>query len=183
MTHVTAPTPVLSGKQPRMLDLFSGTNSVGDLFRKRGYEVTSVDNHAPFNPTICTDIQQWNYMEAFPVGYFDVITVSPPCTEYSTAMTSRPRRLTEADDLVIQGLAIVGYFRPNFWFLENPRRGLLKERTFMRDLPFVDVDYCQFSDWGYQKPTRIWGSPQIASLANKICDNRTCSNRCTFCRR
>ena len=31
----------------------------------------------------------------------------------------------------------------------------------MKDIPFIDVDYCMFSDWGYQKPTRIWGSPAI----------------------
>ena len=23
----------------------------------------------------------------------------------------------------------------------------------MAGIPYVDVDYCQFSDWGYQKPT------------------------------
>lgn len=166
-----------SGKRPRMLDLFSGTNSVGDVFLKRGYEVVSVDNQVTYNPTICTDVQQWDYKTTYPVGYFDVIAASPPCTEYSTAMTSRLRRLKEADDLVLLGLAIIGYFMPVFWFMENPRRGLLKERTFMHDLPFVDVDYCQFSDWGYQKPTRIWGSPQIGLLPRRVCDNRTCPNR------
>ena len=46
----------------------------------------------------------------------------------------------------------------------------------MKELDFLDVDYCQFSDWGYQKPTRIWGSPQIASLPDKICDLQTCDN-------
>ena len=26
------------------------------------------------------------------------------------------------------------------------------------------------SDWGYQKPTRIWGSPQLLDLPSKLCD-------------
>jgi hypothetical protein len=43
-------------------------------------------------------------------------------------------------------------------------------------LNFIDVDYCQFSDWGYQKPTRIWGSENLLSLKDKICDGKTCPN-------
>ena len=42
----------------------------------------------------------------------------------------------------------------------------------MKDYPWVDVDYCQFSDWGYQKPTRIWGTVQ--HLDNVTCDGKTC---------
>ena len=46
----------------------------------------------------------------------------------------------------------------------------------MQKLKFVDVDYCQFSDWGYQKPTRIWCSSQIAELPSRKCDLKTCDN-------
>ena len=46
----------------------------------------------------------------------------------------------------------------------------------MRELPYVDLDYCQFSDWGYQKPSRIWGSHQISALDDRLCDGRTCPN-------
>jgi hypothetical protein len=42
--------------------------------------------------------------------------------------------------------------------------------------PHVDVDYCQFSDWGYRKPTQVWGSPQIATLDHVVCQS-TCPNR------
>ena len=168
-----------SVQRPRMLDLFSGTNSVGDIFRARGYEVVSVDNHASFNPTICIDIMQWDFERAYPIGYFEVIAASPPCTEYSSAMTMRPRQLDMADTLVLQGLDIIRHFNPRFWFLENPRLGLLKSRKFMQDLPYVDVDYCQFSDWGYMKPTRIWGSPVLGQIRPRYCDRRTCKNMIT----
>ncbi len=41
---------------------------------------------------------------------------------------------------------------------ENPRIGLLKSREYMQGIPYTDADYCQYSDWGYKKPTRFWGS-------------------------
>ena len=44
------------------------------------------------------------------------------------------------------------------------------------NIPFVDVDYCQFSGFGYQKPTRIWCCDQIAQLASVVCDKMTCLN-------
>ena len=45
----------------------------------------------------------------------------------------------------------------------------------MKGIPYVDIDYCQFSDWGYQKPTRIWGCLQT-KVPDKVCDGRTCPN-------
>ena len=50
----------------------------------------------------------------------------------------------------------------------------------MKNIPYVDVDYCQFSDWGYKKPTRIWGCQKIAELAPKLCDPNTCTNLVMF---
>ena len=166
-------------RRPRMLDLFCGTNSVGDVFRKRGYDVESVDLLPQYSPTICCDILDWDYETDYHPGHFEVIAASPPCTEYSSAMTMRPRRLELADSLVRKTLEIIQFFRPNFWFMENPRLGLLKTRRLVMDLPYLDVDYCQFSDWGYQKPTRIWGSPHLARLKPVLCDIKTCPNKVT----
>ena len=42
----------------------------------------------------------------------------------------------------------------------------------MKDYPWVDVDYCQFSNWGYQKPTRSWGT--VRHLENVTCNGKTC---------
>ena len=41
---------------PHLLELFSGTGSVGRAFRERGWQVTSVDLERKFNPTICCDV-------------------------------------------------------------------------------------------------------------------------------
>ena len=144
-----------------MLDLYSGTGSVADIFQARGYEVTTVDIDPKYNPTIHTDMLTWDYKNTFEPGYFDVIACSPPCTDYRVAMTRRFRNLEYADSLVLKGLEIIQYLKPKRWYIENPQTGLLKSRPFMKGLAFVDVDYCCFSDWGYRKRTRFWGSEEI----------------------
>ena len=40
----------------------------------------------------------------------------------------------------------------------------------------MDIDYCQFSDWGYQKPTRFWGSTNLGLLAHVRFPGRSCLN-------
>ena len=143
---------------------------MAEVFLAQGYTVVTVDIDPTFNPTIQTDMLTWEYWRDFPVGYFDVIACSPPCTEFSQAMTRRARELDYADSLVQKGLEIIHYFQPKTWFLENPRTGLLPRRPYMKGFPYVDVDYCCFSNVGYRKPTRIWGSRYLGLLENTICD-------------
>ena len=70
-----------SPKPPtRLLDLFSGTGSVGDVFRQKGYDVISVVIDEAFKPTIVADLISWEYKHLWPEGYFTVIASSPPCT-------------------------------------------------------------------------------------------------------
>ena len=49
----------------------------------------------------------------------------------------------------------------------------------MKGRVYVDVDYCQFSDWGYQKPTRIWGPMALGQLRHQVCDGKTCPHLIT----
>ena len=79
----------------------------------------------------------WDYT-TFP-GHFDMVWPSPVCTEYSRALTTRPRRLLEGDALVLSALEIIAHFDPLMWVIENPATGLLKTRPFMERLPWVDV--------------------------------------------
>jgi hypothetical protein len=154
----------------RMLDLFAGTGSVGAYFRRLGYEVVSVDSNPKWEPDIIADIGNWECWRFFQRGEFDVVGCCPPCTEYSRAMTTRARDFPSADRLVKAALGIIDYLQPQFWFLENPAKGELRNRDFMQGIPSIEVDYCMFSDWGYRKPTRIWGDERMVRIGNRTCD-------------
>ena len=68
----------------RVLDLFSGTHSVGKVASALGYEVVSLDLS---DATICCDIMEWDYKAAFSEGYFDIIWASPiPLVRCTTLM-------------------------------------------------------------------------------------------------
>ena len=142
----------------RLLELFSGTKSVGRAFEALGWEVTSLDADATTRPGICADIREWDY-RTYPPGHFDFIWASPVCTEFSRALTRRPRRLEleDGDCLVLKTIEIIGYLRPRWWAVENPRTGLLKSRPYMKALPYDDVSYCMYG-FRYQKTTRIWNN-------------------------
>jgi hypothetical protein len=45
-------------------------------------------------------------------------------------------------------------------------------RDYITDLPHVCVDYCQYSDWGYRKRTRLWTN---IPLMPRTCDG-SCAN-------
>ncbi len=138
----------------RLLELFSGTGSVGSVATQMGYEVTSVDRD--MHATHMCDILDWDY-EQYPPKYFDVLWASPPCSEYSRALTTRPRDIEAANIIVQRTLDILEYFEPRFWMIENPQSGLLKDQTIMWGIPFKDIDYCKYG-MPYRKRTRIWNN-------------------------
>jgi site-specific DNA-cytosine methylase len=107
-----------------MLELFSGTGSVGKVFGADGWEVVSLDINPKANATIYADIRTWDYT-VFETSHFDVVWAIPVCTHYSRARTTAnaPRDLVWADSLVLRALEIREYFKPKFWFLEKPQPG------------------------------------------------------------
>jgi len=169
----------------RVLELFSGTGSVGKICKSKGYEVISLDlKEADIN----CDILKWDY-KIFPEGHFDIIWASPPCDTFSALRrTWIGRKLKchkgevcslellqkDIDEIGIPILRkteeIIDYFKPTLWFIENPKTGRMKEYV---NRPFYDVDYCMYSDWGYKKQTRIWTNKTgfIPKICNNACEN------------
>ena len=74
----------------KLLELFSGTKSVGRVAEQLRFEVTSLDRD--LDADIKCDIMDWDYKQ-YLVGYFDVIWASPPCIEYSKCKTTAPRNI------------------------------------------------------------------------------------------
>lgn len=150
----------------KILELFSGTGSVGKVFKERGYEVISVDITDKLGHVdIITDILEWDY-KAYPVGTFDVIWASPPCRTFSILRNSHIGRANTTitkekieSDMITIGLPvlrkaeeIIDYFKPRYWFIENPQTGRMKNYI---DRQFYDVDYCKYG-FPYRKRTRLW---------------------------
>ena len=167
----------MSGRvRKRALDLFCGTGSVTRELEQQGFEVVTLDWDPKCGAMHKVDLMEWDYRSAYPRGSFEVIFASPPCEHFSRARTTAPRDLELAGRVVRRTLEVIKWFKPQKWFLENPRFGLLREQPYMAGIPWVDVDYCQFSDWGYKKPTRIWGGEHLKELKDCLCDPMTCPN-------
>jgi hypothetical protein len=152
----------------KVLDLFAGTGSIGNVFRKEGHEVFSVewdkqheniDWYADIGTITAQDI-----LEKF--GQPDVIWASPDCTSYSIAAISHHRTKVEgslapksdyakfSDQVNLNMLKLIKDLAPKYYFIENPRGGMRK-MNFMQEFPIYTVTYCQYGDTR-MKPTDIW---------------------------
>tara|TARA_B110000046_G_scaffold137563_1_gene143893 strand:+ start:1131 stop:1763 length:633 start_codon:yes stop_codon:yes gene_type:complete len=161
----------------RCLDLFSGTHSVGNIAANMGFDVVSLDLD---NATICLDIMEWDYT-TYKSGYFDVVWCSPPCDTFSCARFKNIGRYgitreTIEEDIQIRGLPllrkteeIINYFKPTYYFIENPATGSMKKFI---DLPCYTVDYCMYG-FCCRKRTNIWTN--LKGFEPKLC-NKQCGS-------
>ena len=140
--------------KPVLLELFSGTGSVGRSFRARGWDVFSGDIDATAKPTLVANVLDL-HLDALPPRV-DCIWASPPCTHYSRARTKAktPRDLEGSDAIVQKVLDILEWYDVP-WFMENPESGLLTSRGVVAGLPMRVVDYCKYGK-PYRKRTAIW---------------------------
>ena len=140
----------------RLLELFSGTGSIGRSFRARGWDVTAIDNDPTADATICCDIASWN-VDSLQGNRIDAIWASPPCTNYSRLRgSSTEEDRMSSDELVKKTLEIAEALGGNLpIFIENPYTGKLKERGLLDHLSMQVVDYCTYG-MPYRKRTAIW---------------------------
>lgn len=153
----------------KVLELFSGTRSIGRAFEAAGHDVFSVDYDTQFTADLHADIEGLTADEVLDMfGKPDVIWASPDCTTYSVAAISKHRRKNDktgsldhvseyarkCDRVNKNVLRLIRELKPRYWFIENPRGGLRK-MDFMQGLPRHTVTYCQYGD-RRMKPTDIW---------------------------
>tara|TARA_R100000541_G_C1867990_1_gene80347 strand:+ start:99 stop:746 length:648 start_codon:yes stop_codon:yes gene_type:complete len=172
----------------KVLELFSGTGSVGKVCKEKGWEVVSVDIDGRSDINI--DILKWDYKKDYKEGDFNIIWSSPPCNKFSSLRRVHIGRKLKVfgdkivtaemldKDMIDNGLPlvrkteeIIKYFKPMYWFIENPQTGGMK--NFLSHLDYYDVDYCKYSDWGYRKRTRIWTNNKEFNplICRKDCNN------------
>ncbi len=153
----------------RVLELFSGTGSVGKVCKKMGLDVLSVDIDPSHAPDLNMDIMDFDET-MYPTDAFQFIWASPPCEAYSTARTKRPGDrevdMRKSDGLVRKTLEIVRYFGQASWCIENPATSRLWTRelsaTVSGCLPLGPASCCvtSYCSYGtrYRKNTRISNS-------------------------
>lgn len=169
--------PLRTNRRLRVLDCFSGSGSLAKWCAKypERIEVTSLDIRSvgEFTPTILCDFNTFDYVSSFPVGYFDYIHASPPCTHYSQARTKAktPRDFAGADALVQRTINMIAYLQPRAWTIENPATGLLPRRTVVGGLPWVRVSWCQYGA-KHRKDTAIWTN--VTQFVPKVCPEQGC---------
>jgi len=169
----------------KVLELFSGTGSVGKVCDQLGWESVSVDLILPADHQV--NIMDFDYKQ-YPKDTFDIVWGSPPCTNYSKLQDGwigrmrkgeiytkeiQEKEMLEDDKLVLKTLEIINYFNPEYWFIENPASSRMKDRPFMKNINNYIVDYCMYSDWGYKKRTRIWTNKK--DFNNLLCNGK-CGN-------
>lgn len=153
----------------RILELFSGTRSIGKAFESKGHNVFSVDYDRRFLANAHWDLE---FVTADMIlkefGRPDVIWASPDCTTFSIAAISHHRRKNQetgnldpvseyakkCDRVDKNVLNIIRELNPRFYFIENPRGGLRKMK-WMQGIPRFTVTYCQYGDTR-MKPTDIF---------------------------
>ena len=194
----------------RLLELFSGTHSIGVVAEKMNIEVTSLDRDLGAKSKmydyesknhIKADIMTWDYKKDYKPGHFDIITASPVCLFWSNLRNTwigRKSKTINPDGSIVtkediqrdinkygkpmvdKCFEIIEYFKPKYWWLENPQTGLMKgyiAERWNQYNTYYDVDYCKYSDWGYMKKTRFWTN--IKGFKPKIC-KMDCDNIVTI---
>ena len=142
-----------------LLELFSGTGSISKVAEEHGIDCVSVDIMERFKPSVLTDIHAWDYInEPLLQTRVDYIHASPPCTEFSVAMTRRKRNIEEGMRNVKKAFEIISFFKSKNpllkWTMENPR-GFLRKQAYMNQYKRTMTSYCKYG-YPYQKNTDFW---------------------------
>ena len=148
----------------KTLELFAGSRSIGKAAKNLSFDVYSSDIEQFGGIDYVVDILNFDPTK-IPFKP-DIIWASCPCTAFSVAAIGKnwtkdgdnyiPKnpRAEFGLKLVQKTLEIINYFKPTYFFIENPR-GMLRKMPIMQGIPRQSVTYCQYGDTR-MKPTDIW---------------------------
>ena len=150
----------------KVLDLFSGTQSIARAFRNNGHETYTIELDKKHDGIDWyEDIMNITAKDIFErFGNPDVIWASPPCEKFSVAAigkhwtkgTNLPKTkdTAKALELLEYTVNLIKELNPTYYFIENPR-GKMRKMDCMEGFPRYTVTYCQYGDTR-MKPTDIW---------------------------
>lgn len=155
----------------KILELFSGTESVSKSFRQRGHQTFTVDWDTQFPSSLHCDIGKLQASEIRAVfGSPDVIFAAFDCTTFSLLAMRKHRRKNhvtgemepisdyakKCDKVDKHVLSLIKELNPKVFIIENPRAGL-RTMSWMQDIPRYTTSYCQYG-MSYMKPTDFWSN-------------------------
>ena len=161
----------------KVLELFSGTQSISKEFRKKGHETLCIELNPIFTnekwdlPQLTMsvlDLTSEMVIEKLG-GKPDIIWASPVCTTHSIAAISTHRikigdflfpksdKAFEHDRILKHTLNLIKELDPKLYFIENPRGGMRKSKLMQNynNAGLYTITYCQYGD-NRMKPTDIW---------------------------
>ena len=153
------------------LELFSGNAIFSNVGKEYGVLTWTLDIDKEYCPDICMDILDLKpkYWPLDP----KVIWASPDCRAFSVASIGKhwtggkdayiPKSETAklGIKMVEKTLDIIDYYKPKYWFIENPV-GVLRKLPMMEGLPRKTIWQCRYNKINpvnglrVAKPTDIW---------------------------
>jgi len=154
----------------KILELFAGSRSFSKVAEEMGMQTFTSDYKDFEKIDYVCDILDFDVSKV-PFKP-DIIWASPPCTYFSVASighhwnkdhTPKTKEAILGVKIVQKTLDIIEHFKPDFYFIENPR-GKLRKLEVVKDLQRTTVCYCQYGE-DRMKPTDIWTN-NIQSILN-----------------
>jgi len=167
-----------------VIELFSGSRSIGKEAEKRGHKVFSSDFEDFPNTDYVCDILEFD-VNKVPFDKVDMIWASPPCESFSVAsighhwvkgevFTPKTENAKKGIKILLKTIEIIKHFskqNPNLiWYVENPR-GKMRKSPHWNEIEHKlnGVTYCQYGD-DRMKATDIWNNNPMW-VSKPMCKN------------
>jgi hypothetical protein len=167
-----------------VLELFSGSRSIGKEAESRGHNVFSSDFKDFPNTDYVCDILEFD-VNKVPFDKVDMIWASPPCESFSVAsighhwvkgevFTPKTENAKKGIKILLKTIEIIKHFQNlnqnMIFYVENPR-GKMRKSPHWNEIEHKlnGVTYCQYGD-DRMKATDIWNNNPMW-VSKPMCKN------------